>query len=273
MKYTILVALAVACLTTSCDYMAEAVEEPILNLQKDTVRVVQIDTVFVNRPGYEDPSPELVTSSEVVQILYRKCANEIYIGVPDLGDAYNPIFKASKAGISPSGQSKGKLRVFPYGKKITISVQQVGGKGSFDLGEVTYQVIDPPKPTIEMTVNGRIYNGISVVSKTSQIGVRLIPDPDFKRTMPQDAKYGINIIEVLAQLSLGPPTKVNTLKGSNDVVNKPINFELGNKILLAKPGTQVYIRLVDIYRVNAKGQKITEKKFSSTEKTLGLVVK
>ena len=112
-----------------------------------------------------------------------------------------------------------------------------------------------------------------MVPKTSRVAVRLEPDADFRAALPNDAKYGIGGIEVLAQLSLGPPTKVNSIRGSSNAVTKPISVSLGNKVRQASPGTKVYVRLNDIYRVNFKGQKIVDKRFNEIERTLSLVVK
>ena len=57
-----------------------------------------------------------------------------------------------------------------------------------------------------MAVNGKVTSGSTPVSKNSKVQIRLEPDADFKSALPADANYGITSIDVLAQLSLGPPT-------------------------------------------------------------------
>ncbi|MCI4671075.1 MAG: hypothetical protein MRZ79_23255 [Bacteroidia bacterium] len=218
--------------------------------------------------------PEIVVTSASVSLLYRKCANEVNIDVPALGDNYNPRFSGNNVEVTTSKSSKKLVRLIPGGgKKASVVVRSLTNGQTVEIGRVDYRVVEPPKPAVNMAVNGRIYNGASMVPKTSRVQVRLEPDADFKAALPNDAKYGIGGIEVLAQLSLGPPTRVNSIPGQKNAVTKPVSVSLGNKVRQSSPGTKVYVRLNDIYRVNFKGQKIVDKRFNEVERTLSLVVK
>ncbi|MEL6697422.1 MAG: hypothetical protein AAFU33_15610 [Bacteroidota bacterium] len=218
--------------------------------------------------------PEIVITSAAVQTLYRACANEVNIDVPALGDFYNPVIRASN-GTAENIKGKGKKvwRIVPTGRKSVVSVSSNTNGQTVKIGDVNYRVIEPPKPSVNMAVNGKIYNGASMVPKTSRVAVRIEPDADFKAALPKDARYGIRSIDVLAQLSLGPPAKVNAIRGSKNAVDKPIAVSLGTQVRQSRPGTKVYVRLNDIYRTNYKGQQIVDKRFTEVERTLSLVVK
>ena len=223
---------------------------------------------------YAVQKPEIIVRSAAIQILYRNCGNEVEIDVPSLGQYYQPLITAQGASVIQSKKEQTKFRIVPTTKQCVLSVKNNVNGNKMEIGTIQYKVIEPPRPQIQMAVNGRVYNGRSLVPKTSRVAVRLIPDPDFKNALPEDAKYGVRSIDVLAQLSLGPPTKVNSVRGSNRVDERPIGVSLGIKVRQsARPGTKVYIRLNDIYRINALGKQIPEKRFKEMERTKSLIVK
>ena len=218
--------------------------------------------------------PEIVVTSAAIQILYENCGNDVNIDVPALGDQYNPRISSGQAEIIPSKSSKIKFRIVPRGRQAVISVSSVTNGQTMKIGDINYKVIRPPKPVIAMAVNGSIYNGSTMVSKTSRIAVRLEPDSDFKGALPEDAKYGITSIDVLAQLSLGPPTKVNSVRGSTDAVGSPVAVALGTQVRQsARPGTKIYIKINEVFRINFMGKKVPDTRFSEIERSLSLVVK
>lgn len=229
--------------------------------------ILKVDGSFTVR------RPEIVITSAAVQNLYRNCGNDVNIDVPALGDQYNPKISATSATVIPSQKSKKKFRIVPTGKASVVTVSSITGGKTVKIGDVNYKVIKPPKPTINMAVNGKTYNGSSMVPKTSRVALRLEPDDDFKSALPQDARYGITSIDVLAQLSLGPPTKVNGVNANGQDATKAISVSLGTKVRQARAGTKVYIRINQIYRKNFQGKSIPDKRFSEVERTLSLVVK
>ncbi len=242
-----------------------------------TIRVPKATGGFENIPisgEFTVRKPEIVVTSASVSLLYRACANEVNIDVPALGENYNPRFSGTNAEVIPSSSNPKLVRIVPgNGAKARINVKSLTNGQTIDIGPIDYRVVEPPKPAINMAVNGRIYNGASMVPKSSRVAVRLEPDDDFQAALPKDAGYGIGSIEVLAQLSLGPPTRVNSIRGSKDAVRKPIAVSLGNQVRQSSPGTKVYVRLNDIFRVNYKGKRIVDKRFNEVERTLSLVVK
>ncbi len=123
-----------------------------------------------------------------------------------------------------------------------------------------------------MSFNGKRTSGATPVSKYSRVQIKVVPDPEFKAALPDDAKYGVTSVDVLAGLSLGPPTKVNAVKGGL-CHSKPINVSLGAKVRSAPPNTKVYIRINEIYRKNFQNKNLPDKRFSEAERMLSIVVK
>ncbi len=217
--------------------------------------------------------PGIVITSAAVQNLYRSCANDINIDVPALGDQYNPQVSASDANVIKSQQSKTKFRIVPTGKTCDVTVNSLTNGQNVKIGTVAYKVIEPPKPGIDMAVNGQRYNGASMVPNTSRVAVKLNPDADFAANLPADARYTIGSIDVLAQLSLGPPTKVNSVNCQGRDATKPIEVSLGTEVRQSRPGTKVFIQINKIYRINFENKTIEDSRFSLVEQTLSLTVK
>ena len=215
------------------------------------------------------PSVEITSAS--VQNLYRNCANDVNIRVPALGDYYNPKVAASSASVQGSQKSKEQFRIIPTGKTCVVSVSNTLNGKTTKIGDVPYKVIEPPKPQIAIGVNGKILQGATPVKKGSRIQVTLIPDADFKASLPADARYQISKITVKAKLSLGAPRAINSINTAGQDATRPIRVTLGPQSSSIRSNTTVYIELDEIIRVNFQGKKITDRRFLATEK-LGTIV-
>lgn len=240
-----------------------------------TIRVPKATGGFEDLPiegQFTVRKPEIVVTSAAIQILYANCANDVNIDVPALGDAYNPRIDASGADVITNQQSKIKFRIVPKARTCVVTVSSNTNGQNIKIGDLTYKVVQPPKPSIDIRINGQKSNG-APVPKTSTIQIALIPDEDFKSSLPQDARYTISTIDVLAQLSLGPPQKVNSVNVGGQDATKPINVPLGTEVRQARPGTTVYIKINDIYRVNFRNERLADGRFTEIEKTLSIVVK
>lgn len=216
--------------------------------------------------------PEVVVRSAAVQNLYYKCGNDVTIDVPALGNLYSPKINASSAQVIPSKNDIRKFRIIPSAKKCVVAVSSLTNGKTVKIGNVNYTVIRPPKPTIELAVNNKKTSGAVPIPKTSKIQVRLVPDPDFKSNLPNDARYEVSAIKVLAQLTLGPPKTVKSQSFAGRDATKPLSISLGSSLKQARAGTKVYLEIDKIYRKNFKGEKI-EERFSTVEKMLSLVVR
>ena len=217
--------------------------------------------------------PEVVINSATVQNLYRECANDVTIDVPALGNFYNPKVSVSSGSVTTSPQNKKLFRVIPTGKKCEVRVSNVMNGATTSIGSVLYNVIAPPRPAIDMAVNGKQTNGSVPVPKNSRIQVRIVPDPEFRAALPSDARYEISKITVKAQLSLGPPETVNNINLSGRDATKAIQVRLGSRVQQAPANTKIYLEVDKIYRKNFQNKLIEERLFSLADKTLSLVVR
>jgi hypothetical protein len=117
-------------------------------------------------------------------------------------------------------------------------------------------------------VGGREYNGATPISKKENCEVKLKPDSDFAAALPGDARYVVSNVSLLAQRSLGAPSKVAAFKGGGSSVKCP----LGNSLKSDPPGTKIYFKIDKIYRKNFRGQNV-EEKFGDRDLFIGAVVK
>ena len=212
--------------------------------------------------------PVVEVSSASVQHLYYKCGNTLNIAVPALGDLYNPVFKASSAEVLPSKTDRSKVTIIPSGKKCVVSVSSNTNGQMIKIDDLNYTVINPPKPEIQLLVNGKEYNGAAPISSKSNVILKVKPDADFMAALPKDARYTVSRVDLLVQKTLGAPAKVGTFSGEGADVKIP----LGTKLKGYDAGTKIYFKVDRIYRVNFKAQKV-EVKFADADLYRGAIIK
>lgn len=205
-----------------------------------------------------------------LDFFYSNCENPITLDLPE--GWTEARISTSGAEVLASDIDPKKFIVIPIEKNCTLNCQAKTPAGILHKWTRDFKVISPPKPDIELTINGKIFDGLRPIPKTSRLVVRIVPNPDFKSTFPNDANYEISNVEVLAHLSLGSPTKVNSISTSGKDATKPLPIAMGTRVRQSRPGTKVIIKINDIYRTNFKKVKIIES-FSERAKTMGVVVK
>ena len=67
-----------------------------------------------------------------------------------LGELYNPVFKASSAEVLKSSSDKKKVTIVPSGRKCILSVSSNTNGKVIKIDDVKYNVIKPPKPSIQL---------------------------------------------------------------------------------------------------------------------------
>lgn len=216
--------------------------------------------------------PEILITSPAVQNLYRTCGNAVNIDVPALGDYYNPKVNVSSGSILQSKESIKKWMIIPEGRQCNVTVSSVTNGQSVNIGAVKYKVIEPPKPNIEVLVNGRVYDGSTPIPKTSRVLVRIKPDEEFRAALPNDARYGISTVDILLQDDgSSPPRKVETTEGGR--AEQGIKIKLPPEVRNAPGSVKVYLRVDEVYRLNYRNQRKPDKRFSEMERTLGVAVR
>ena len=213
--------------------------------------------------------PEISIKSAAVQNLYRECGNAVEIDVPALGDLYNPVVTATNCEVLPSKENKKKFMLMPGGGKSAVITVNNSLNGSvMKVGDVTYNVVDPPRPSVVVKINGQPSNGQTGIGKGSKVSVFIVPDPEFRNLLPADANfYAAGKIDVYAALSIGAPARVGgkDLSGQNAVNGIDVGVP---PQATGSPGTKVFFELDAVYRKNFRGKMVKDPRFSLYELTI-----
>jgi gliding motility-associated protein GldM len=221
---------------------------------------------------YTIRKPEVVITSASVQNLYANCGNIINVDVPALGEFYNPKFAASSATVLPSTSDKRKVTIVPTGKTCVLSVSSLTNGQNIKIDDITYKVIRPPRPTLDLMVNGKLFNGATPIPAKAPCKIVVNPDNDFKSALPKDARYMVSNIKLLSQRSLGAPTTAASFSGAGKDAVAGINCDLGNALKGDGPGTKIFFNVEKVYRINFQNQKI-EEPFSDKDLYIGAIIK
>ena len=215
--------------------------------------------------------PAIQVSSSAVQQLYAQCANDLQVAVPALQQMYDPIFKASGAEVVLNTRARDKIRVVPgRTRSVVLSVANRVGDQTYPVGDLQYGVLLPPKPSVSLLVQGQVANGLTPVSASSRVEIRLQPDEDFRRLSPQDARYRIQTIKVLLKDRLGAPEVVATYSVAQQDPTGRIVVTLPQQVRQAPSGSRVFIQVEGVSRVNFRGEVIPEGRLSPSELIFGL---
>ena len=217
--------------------------------------------------------PEILIQSEAIQVLYRRCGNNVTIDVPALGEYYNPVVNTSTGIIRQHAIAQKQFLIMPEGDNCMVNVSSHTNGQTIKIGSVGYRVIEPPKPAIQLMVNQREFTGTQTIDPGSVLSLRLLPDKEFERKMSRDAKYQIAKVEVYLKDRIGPPRRVATLSMAGKNANRFQRIRLGAEVDQAKSGTPFYLKITKIYRKNFKGELIEDPRFGERERTLAFIRK
>lgn len=224
------------------------------------IKVPRADGSFeelVYQGSFTVQQPEVVVRSEAVQLLYKGCANIVTVDVPMLGESYNPDFGGSTGGsILPSRSNKKKITIVPSARKFDLNVASNTNGQKIKVGNVKYNVIKPPKPRIAAYVNGKEYDGRTPLKRGQRVTIKVIPDSEFARTLPGDAKYKVGTVKMMLQTSMIGGAKTIASKSGN--VMSGITFTLNQAELKNARGAKIYFEVDEVYRVNFQGKSERE---------------
>ena len=194
---------------------------------------------------YYVAKPTIVVRSEAIETLLLDCANNLNIDVPSLGAAYQPTFKTT-GGRSINGAQKGQLTVVPTAAEVTISVSSANNY----IGDKVYSVQAPPQPSFQILVDGKAYDaqkGITAAPRSFTL--RLIPDANFKRIYPEDARYVVTKGRILRATG-------SNGKGSMNISGPTVDFNVNTLRAGAKSGDRYVIEIDEIIRINFEDKRI-----------------
>lgn len=202
--------------------------------------------------------PEVVIRSKALQILYRDCGNVVDVDVPALGESYNPDFSKSSGGnIIKSATSKREITIVPQGNEFKLAIYSNTNGQSVKIDNLKYNVIKPNAPRLALYANGQEINGLNGVNKKQSVTVKLIPDAEFSRTLPKDARYKAAKVKLMVKDDLGPAKTVQTLSGAD--IQKGVTFDLyQGAVRNAYAGAHIYFEVEGIQRLNFQNRAIDE---------------
>ncbi len=240
-----------------------------------TVKLSRADGDIVDmqlQGKYTVVKPEAVFESKSVQNLYFQCGNTFSLDVPLLGEFYSPKFAASDAEVLQSSSDKRTVTVVPKGTTSVVALSSLTNGQSIKIVDLTFRVIAPPLPRIRLMVDGKEYNGMDFVDDKSELIVKVIPDEGFRNGFPLDARYIIDQFDVFVQASIhDAPLKVGTVSGAGKDATIGIPLSLGPMLKDVAAGSNCYLILRSVNRVNFQNRLIMEK-LDQREKVIGFVV-
>lgn len=204
----------------------------------------QGDTTFTNSVEYFVIKPTINVQSEAVNALYFRCGNEMRVEVPALGTAYNPTFRAEGATVVP-GSKTGSVTLIPNSRKVKLLVYN---DNNF-IGNQEFDVRGVPLPEVRVEMGGRpadTQRGVKV-NQIRSLSAVVIPDEDFARLLPNDAKY--RVAEWTVSLASGPRRKGEPLRFTTSEGN------ISRFRQLARPGDRLVIEVKRVERLNYQGNK------------------
>jgi GldM C-terminal domain len=191
------------------------------------------------------------------EVLYAECGNPIHVQVPSMGELFNPVYTASEAAILTSPSDKQKITVVPRPPQTTLGVSSLTNGQQIKLTSVTYVVIQPPPPQLEIsTASGKLKEG-GKLPKSGSAKVKLITHSDFQKKLPKDARYAVQTIslEVTEDGKSRVVAKVNCSgKSGQTGIDLPLD-----KLGTVKSGSEVRIVLERVSRLNFQNKPIDEK--------------
>jgi len=196
------------------------------------------DTTFTENIDYYVIKPTIQIQSASVNALYFKCGNELVVDVPALGASYNPSFTASGA-EAVKGQG-GVVTLVPSGRKVTLSVYNSGNL----IGTQDFDVRAVPRPEVQIQMRGRPLDAQRGLRTTDLRALEavVIPDADFARLLPNDARY--RVAEWKVTLASGPRPK------GEPKVFRSGEGDLSSFRAAARPGDRLVIEVLKVERLN-----------------------
>jgi gliding motility-associated protein GldM len=217
--------------------------------------------------------PEAVITSAAIQQLYRNCANPLTIDVPALGADYDPVITASQAQVEQSSRSRKRFQLTPRGQECLVSISTRTGGQTIPIDAIRYQVVEPPRPSIDLKVGNRSYNGTSSVPASSSFTLLVVPDPEFRRQLPEEAQYRISQVEILLKDGLEPARVVQSLNVSARDAVGGIPIRLPTEVRQARAGARVFLRMKEVARRNYRGEQFADGRFQEMDLTIPIVIR
>lgn len=212
-------------------------------------------TIKIKKPNGKDTSyqitqeyivarPTLNFQSAEPPALYLNCGNKLNVSVPELGAEFIPAYTITGGTLQKLG-GKGEIMIIPKSTKVKINVKSDG----IAIGDKDFSVQKIPLPTITIKKGSSVINVLNGITKNDipQLIISVEANPDFKKFLPQDARYKItkwNVICARRSKSLIPPKAGSGLR-----------LNLGNACSNAQPGDRIVLEIEEMVRINFNNEE------------------
>lgn len=199
------------------------------------------DTVLRFTKKYQVVKPVLLINNKNKFPLYKNCANDLETAVPALGASYSPVFSSDNGEVIP-GSRVGDVTLIPTREgncKLTVS-----SKGKV-IGYQEFVVNPVPRPTVYLgnSSGTEVQLNRPIPASVPKVFIYAKPDETFKRTLPREANYKVEEMQVtLFRSGTGKIIKQFT-SGVIDM----------RKFGTLKAGDGFFVNITKVRRMNSKG--------------------
>jgi len=204
------------------------------------------DSTYSQDVEYFTVNPVMQISSRSLSALWRNCANELSVQVPELGNAYNPAISVTNAD-RVMGQGRGNVTIIPTSnRRVVLTVRNSG----MTIGSQDFRVKEIPLPTYEFKMGNSVLDlekGIKASTVRGNLDVAAIAEANFKADVPNDARYRIEDVDVF--LKSGSDARSTISEKSGKVRLRQIQGAGPRK------GEFLVIKINRVSRINFKGER------------------
>ncbi len=234
---------------------------------KQAMRIVEQGNVTSSKsnrgrkPKGEEDSLEVLKHSQTNNILYLECANKFHFDVPMLGEDFKPDYTGKNMEIQfPDENDKKQVTLIPESKFSSLTVKSHTQGTLMEIDTLKFSVFKPPRPEIQLVVNGKKYDGTSGIKDNSHCLIKIKADTDFANNFPDDCRYEIDKVDLMKQDpgDTKPPLQVAEYPGKDFDPENGLPISLDDYMSGEQSGTRIYFKIGHIYRVNCRGTRIEE---------------
>ena len=208
-----------------------------------------------------------LTIQSTPNFLYRDGANVVTIEVQKSYRKALFILTSEEAEIKPSTESKRRFLVIPKGETCVVKISQKKGKKVIEIGKITYNIVQAPKPTIVLLMNGQKMSPEAKAQKGSRITVKIVPDSAYKAKYPSDARYEISHIDVFVDCGDGEKQVGGADLNGRDAA-AGLDLPIPGTVYGCEKEAKVYFKIKDIQQKNFRNEIMVDERFTAEEKNL-----
>ncbi len=234
---------------------------------KQAMKIVEQGTLSTGKstrgrkPKSDEEGYDVLMKSQTNNIIYLECANKFTVDVPMLGDEFKPEYIGKNMEILyPDENNKKEVTIIPESKFSSLTVKSTSHGTMVEIDTVKFSVFRPPRPEIQLIVNGKKYDGTSGIKDNSHCLIKIKSDTDFANNFPDDCKYEIDKVELMKQepTDTKPPLQLAEYTGKDYDPENGLPINLADHLSNEQSGTRIYFKIHNIYRVNCQGRRIEE---------------